>query len=190
MTLEEYQEKAITTAQFDEFIGDAYLSLGLCGEVAEAIEKAEEFQMNGTNKELKADVIKEFGDVMWYCAVWMHRHGFKFDALLLDNFEEESLCELDFEYIILAMIKQAGEVAEATKKAYRDSFTSMQNGCFPLDKKERIRLAIHKVVSCIRYLSNMAQTEDFNFDLVLERNIEKLFSRKERGKITGDGDNR
>jgi len=40
------------------------------------------------------------------------------------------------------------------------------------------------------YLAQMATELHLSFDKVAEQNIEKLQSRKARGKLRGDGDNR
>ena len=40
------------------------------------------------------------------------------------------------------------------------------------------------------YLTQVATEFDLDLDELARRNLEKLFSRKERGVIRGDGDNR
>lgn len=85
-------------------------------------------------------------------------------------------------YPALGLAGESGEVCEKIKKAYRDN-----DGEFSVEKIAEITKEIGDV---LWYLS--AICNDLNIDLnsAAELNINKLYSRKERGVISGNGDNR
>ena len=85
-------------------------------------------------------------------------------------------------YPTLGLSGEAGEVAEKVKKIYRD-----KNGVYKIDDC----IAISKELGdCLWYLSQIASELGLSLNNIAERNIEKLRSRKDRGKLQGDGDNR
>lgn len=85
-------------------------------------------------------------------------------------------------YPTLGLTGEAGEVAEKIKKIFRDS-----NAEFSAEQLELIKKELGDV---LWYLTQIAT--DLNIDLedIAKTNIEKLYSRLERQKIHGDGDNR
>lgn len=85
-------------------------------------------------------------------------------------------------YPTLGLCGEAGEVAEKVKKVIRDN-----GGEFKLSKKEEIKFEIG---DCLWYISVLANDLGFTLQEVAEANIEKLESRKQRGVISGSGDNR
>ena len=71
MEMNEYQERATKTAQFDELVIDpiAETTLGLTGEAGEVAEKIKKMFRNDGGKlsdEKREDLKKELGDVLWY----------------------------------------------------------------------------------------------------------------------------
>jgi NTP pyrophosphatase (non-canonical NTP hydrolase) len=69
MTLNEYQEKAVSTAIFPQQHALAYLALGLTGESGEVAEKIKKIlrDKNGYLKqEDRIEIAKEMGDALWY----------------------------------------------------------------------------------------------------------------------------
>ena len=88
----------------------------------------------------------------------------------------------NFIYPTLGLVGEAGEVAEKIKKVIRDN-----NGIISEEKKEEIKKELGDV---LWYVANLAKELDIDLDDVAQGNIEKLFSRMERNKIHGDGDNR
>lgn len=81
MTFDEYQEKAITTDLFErkpnDIMNPGFLekAFGLVGEAGEAAEKLKKIirDKNGQlNEADKAEIIKEFGDVLWYISSLSH----------------------------------------------------------------------------------------------------------------------
>lgn len=83
-----------------------------------------------------------------------------------DKTEETAIYPEDeaISYLALGLNGEAGEVAEKIKK--------------------------HELGDILWYLSRLADELGFDMDDVAGRNIEKLFDRKERDKLSGSGDNR
>lgn len=85
-------------------------------------------------------------------------------------------------YLALGLVGEAGEVAEKIKKIIRD-----KNGVILQSDAEAIMKEMGDV---LWYLSVLANEIGFLFSEVAEENIEKLFSRKSRSMISGEGDDR
>ena len=88
----------------------------------------------------------------------------------------------NFIYPCLGLVGEAGEVAEKFKKILRD-----QNGIISDKNKKEISKELGDV---LWYISQVATELNLKLENVAEENIEKLFSRKSRGMISGSGDNR
>ena len=88
----------------------------------------------------------------------------------------------NFVYPTLGLAGESGEVAEKVKKIFRDN-----NGEVTAEKKEEIKKELGDV---LWYLAQLATEFGLSFEEVAAFNLEKLLSRKERGAIHGDGDNR
>jgi NTP pyrophosphatase (non-canonical NTP hydrolase) len=82
----------------------------------------------------------------------------------------------------LGLSGEAGEVAEKIKKIVRD-----QNMNLTEDDKEAIKLELGDV---LWYLSAISFYLSISLEEVAKVNLEKLNSRKARGKIHGSGDDR
>ena len=78
-------------------------------------------------------------------------------------------------YLVLGLTSEAGEVAGKAKKIIRDGTQS--------------DLA-SEVGDVLWYCAMLAREVDINLGHIMEKNIEKLHSRKERGTLGGSGDNR
>jgi len=88
----------------------------------------------------------------------------------------------NFIYPTLGLAGEAGEVAEKIKKVLRDD-----GGIVNAEKKEEL---LKELGDVLWYLSQIATELKLSLDAVASFNIHKLMSRKERGKISGSGDNR
>lgn len=85
-------------------------------------------------------------------------------------------------YPALGMNGEAGEVADKVKKVIRD------NGAVLTDEKKR---EIAKEIGDVMwYCATLANDLGYSLEEVGEMNIAKLQSRKERGMLSGSGDNR
>jgi len=85
-------------------------------------------------------------------------------------------------YPVLGLANEAGEVAGKVKKIFRD-----KDGLIGAAEREALKGELGDV---LWYLAQVCTELDLCLDEVAEHNIEKLYSRLERGKIGGDGDNR
>lgn len=83
-------------------------------------------------------------------------------------------------YPTLGLTGEAGEVADKVKKIIRDG-KSVVN--------ERVEIA-KELGDVLWYLAAVARDIGVSLDDVAQMNIEKLESRKERGTLQGNGDNR
>lgn len=83
---------------------------------------------------------------------------------------------------ILGLVGEAGEVAEKFKKIVRD-----KEGVVSNEDRADIQKELGDV---LWYISALADYLGLTLDEVAEKNLEKLFSRRDRGVQTGSGDNR
>lgn len=90
--------------------------------------------------------------------------------------------EHGFTYTVLGLSGEAGEIADKYKKVIRD-----QGGVMSDEKKSEIAKELGDV---LWYVAMAAHELGYDLDEVAKRNIDKLQSRKDRGKIQGSGDNR
>ncbi len=85
-------------------------------------------------------------------------------------------------YPTLGLVNEAGELAGKVKKIFRD-----KGGKIGEEDRDALKYELGDV---LWYLAQIATELDLSLQEVAEANLEKLFSRLERGKIGGEGDNR
>ena len=85
-------------------------------------------------------------------------------------------------YPTLGLVNEAGEVAGKIKKVFRDKGGEINN-----ETKSALKAELGDV---LWYIAQICTELDLSLDEVAEYNLEKLYSRLERGKIRGDGDDR
>lgn len=83
---------------------------------------------------------------------------------------------------ILGLVGEAGEVAEKFKKIIRD-----KNGM--ISEQDKLEIA-KELGDVLWYISTVAHYLGLSLEEVATTNLEKLFSRRERGVARGGGDNR
>lgn len=88
----------------------------------------------------------------------------------------------NFIYPTLGLIGESGEVAEKMKKVIRD-----KGGKISSDDRNEISKELGDI---LWYLAQMATELQLSLEDIADQNIEKLQSRKARGKLHGNGDNR
>ncbi len=88
----------------------------------------------------------------------------------------------NFIYPTLGLVGETGEVAEKIKKVIRDD-----GGEILPEKRKEIEKELGDV---LWYFTQLATELNFSLDEIAEKNIEKLYSRLERGTLGGSGDNR
>jgi NTP pyrophosphatase (non-canonical NTP hydrolase) len=85
-------------------------------------------------------------------------------------------------YPTLGLTNETGELAGKIKKIFRD-----KEGVIGPQDREDLKKELGDI---LWYLTQICTELDLTLEEVAEANIEKLFSRLERGKIGGDGDER
>tara|TARA_A100001388_G_C28576036_1_gene406591 strand:+ start:356 stop:697 length:342 start_codon:yes stop_codon:yes gene_type:complete len=85
-------------------------------------------------------------------------------------------------YPTLGLAGEAGEVADKIKKIIRD-----KGGEFTQDDRLEIRKELGDV---LWYISQICSDLDLGLESIAIANIEKLRVRKEKGTLSGSGDNR
>jgi len=83
-------------------------------------------------------------------------------------------------YPTLGLAGEAGEVAEKVKKIIRDNKSI-------IDERQDVAKELGDV---LWYVAAVARDIGYSLEVIAEMNIEKLESRKERGVLQGNGDNR
>jgi len=85
-------------------------------------------------------------------------------------------------YPALGLAGEAGEVAEHAKKAIRDDGGSVSD--------ERKSAMSKELGDVLWYVAQIATELGLDLDEIAEQNLAKLLSRKERGVLSGSGDDR
>lgn len=85
-------------------------------------------------------------------------------------------------YLALAMCGEAGELADKVKKVIRD-----HDGVYTDETRKAIAEELGDV---LWYAANLANAIAYPLERVCEMNLNKIESRRQRGKIHGEGDNR
>jgi len=87
-TLNEYQQKAKSTAVYPKEMGLVYTTLGLSGESGEVAEKVKKLIRDHggvLDDEYRAKIAKELGDVLWYVAMVAHEIGYTLQDIAAGN---------------------------------------------------------------------------------------------------------
>ena len=85
-------------------------------------------------------------------------------------------------YPTLGLVGESGEVADKVKKVLRD-----KKGQFDKESRDAIKYELGDV---LWYISQLSSELGYELEEVASANLEKLKSRKIRGKIKGSGDDR
>lgn len=138
-----------------------YSAEGLVGEFGEFLSSEEE-----------VDEVSELGDIAWYFAAMCTDLGISMGSLVVEGVK----------YSVLDVLKNLAKLMNQVKKIHRD------DGDFPTqERKDRIFLILRDL-----WGSYIGFIEEYDHSLgeILEKNLDKLFDRKDRDTISGDGDNR
>jgi NTP pyrophosphatase (non-canonical NTP hydrolase) len=95
-------------------------------------------------------------------------------------YNPENNMEIDLHHCAFGVLAEAGEVAAVYQKFYRGDFD-----------EEELLLRLQKELGGLMYYTAMlCNIENLSLAEIMESNKKILESRKERGVIQGDGDNR
>lgn len=91
----------------------------------------------------------------------------------------------------LGIAGEAGECADKVKKILRDTHIvrNADTGAIMLDTEQQHALAL-EIGDVLWYCATLARDIGMTLEEVAELDIAKLNSRKQRGKLGGNGDNR
>ena len=84
MTLNDYQDKALATAVYGKFNKIIYPTLGLTGEAGEVADKVKKVLRDNEgffSDEIRSELIKEVGDVLWYVAALSNDLGYTLEEV-------------------------------------------------------------------------------------------------------------
>lgn len=168
MILADYFTASEATAIYNKSGGPEtfyYPFLGLAGEVGELVEKLY------TSTDF-LQVAKECGDVMWYVAAICRSTGITPDRLEKYNGTRTT--------IMWGIQISTGMVCEMAKKALRDNGGKIKN----------LDALAEEMAYITKFVAERANLQGYTFERILDINMEKLLSRKDRGKLQGSGDNR
>lgn len=87
-----------------------------------------------------------------------------------------------FVYPALGLAGESGEVVEKIKKIFRD-----QQGMVGDEQRQAVAKELGDV---LWYLAQLATELDLDLNQVAQDNLDKLFSRQQRGQLHGSGDER
>ena len=110
----------------------------------------------------------------------MNFNEYQYKAQQTATYPQETTAQA-LTYLSLGLNGEAGEVADKIKKWFRGDY----------DLTPEIRHEIVKECGDVLwYISEIARSLNFTLEELAEINIQKLFDRKDRGQLHGDGDNR
>jgi NTP pyrophosphatase (non-canonical NTP hydrolase) len=189
MNFEEYQKKAITTrhrSYESTVIGKdlKYFSMGLIGETGELVDKVKKILRDDNGqitKERRLMLKQELGDITWYLANVCEETNINMDDLhhkseLAGYTHHGQRHIFDVSCLIAQRVGQISVIIDEICRHSNNNIT------MPL---------LHKGLCELFYLLEEFCTAcALEISMVAQHNIEKLFSRLERGTIIGSGDNR
>lgn len=181
-TLETYLKLSSETAIYPQDCKQTYPSLGLADEVGEFLEKfiGLENPMVLTLDQI-TDLGKELGDICWYISATARDSG-----VGLINMLPSDLGEIhhnirrhvkDPSTAGYKMVFEAAKVCGHVKKCKRDN----------ADRRGQIGIHLFNLVYLVAFFADLI---GLDIEWVMQENINKLFDRKNRGVLKGDGDNR
>ena len=92
-------------------------------------------------------------------------------------------------YPVLGLVSEAGEVASKVKKLMRDKEVEIDDPAIDVNWEEKKAIA-HELGDVLWYVTAAAADIGYDLDEIAQLNIEKLASRKRRGRLKGSGDYR
>lgn len=90
MHINDYQDQAVDTAIYPTSARLTYPALGLTGEAGEVADKVKKIIRDGTEltPELRLEIAKEVGDVLWYIAAISRDLGYDMQSIAMMNIQK------------------------------------------------------------------------------------------------------
>jgi NTP pyrophosphatase (non-canonical NTP hydrolase) len=174
-SLTEYQQQAMSTAIFPVDRSLDYTVLGLGSEVGEMAEAWLD------NKKGYRDVAAEAGDCYWYSAAIASTLEVSLEDVV--RFYDGPVIERMLVHnLILDLTATSGNLEGLVKKAIRDD-----DGHFSAERRDKAIQLLGKTVLLLDVISSGLGTTRW---AVMNDNLDKLASRKQRGVLSGSGDHR
>ena len=192
MNFEEYRLKADVVAQYPGRMskdGLVYCLMGVGGESGELLEKVKKIYRDKNSiidEEAKEWLIKEMGDIFWYCSQIYSETGENFSNLyLVPNY----ISEINHfqEYVSHSIIDKRNNINNLMKRCFlliKDVGRLLEK--YVDETMSKYDLWI-KVTNILFHLSAICLIIETTLENVANTNIEKLYTRKERGKLQGSG---
>lgn len=182
MTYKEYQQGALRTATYPKALAQDYLRLGIRGEAGEVCDKIKKLIRDEgwqpgqpVPEDRREAIILELGDVAWYAACLAHETG---GRLTLGRNLEDSSVDRDFYDPATHRTSELSRFAIILSDTVAMDFFGNSDG-----RKIYPAKVIH-------WVGSVAACIDCTLSEVMKRNLDKLASRQQRGKISGSGDYR
>jgi NTP pyrophosphatase (non-canonical NTP hydrolase) len=179
----EYQKSAVSLAVYPKISQNkVYPALGLIGEFGELnnqLKKTIRDDEEKITQERLLSIKKELGDILWYMATL----SFEFEISMGDLFvQDKGRIKDGFRDIYCASI-HCNEIASIVAKYAIENQNNIENYNHGYIAKSILRNLAWKLEQLLEMLG-LSPIE------IAEDNLKKLFSRKNRNAIKGDGDDR
>jgi NTP pyrophosphatase (non-canonical NTP hydrolase) len=182
--VDNYQERAHTTAIYPEERGVEYTVLGLCSEIGEIAGKIKKQIRDGSKwngeqlEDYRKAVLHEVGDVLWYVAELCTTMGIKFNTVVYAarSFEVPPVTNVGLSLRLILTCSMLASVA----LAHAENGTSDE-------LKEAVTQMLIPVVAGVRRMCEMYNAD---IEIVMTLNLGKLEARAQAGTLGGNGDNR
>ena len=112
----------------------------------------------------------------------LRAHSFADYSMPMIPEPEKGAIRVDYVYPVMGLTEESGEVAGKFAKAVRDC-----NGKIDDERKEAI---VKELGDVTWFVAEICTLLNVSMEEVMQKNIDKLTSRKERNVIHGNGDNR
>lgn len=99
----------------------------------------------------------------------------------------------NFMYMFSGLTAEVGEVNDKIAKAIRKRWVVIQDNNIVLTSEAPSDFFVglfKEIGDCLWFVAGMSSTLGVSLDNIAQANLDKLSSRKERGVIDGNGDNR